>query len=90
MSKMASLILEDGTTFKGLLFGANVSVSGEVGESGRFSTILISHASFIDPIGAVASRTMLQTDSVLWFNSLHLRFAQMCAYLDVQRQNSDN
>lgn len=30
---MASLILEDGTTFKGLLFGANVSVSGEVGES---------------------------------------------------------
>lgn len=32
MSKMASLILEDGTTFKGLRFGANVSVSGEVGE----------------------------------------------------------
>lgn len=32
MSKMASLILEDGTTFKGLLFGANVSVSGEVGK----------------------------------------------------------
>ncbi|XP_070781394.1 multifunctional protein CAD isoform X3 [Enoplosus armatus] len=27
---MATLILEDGTTFKGLLFGANVSVSGEV------------------------------------------------------------
>ncbi|TWW68503.1 CAD protein [Takifugu flavidus] len=27
---MASLILEDGTTFKGLLFGANASVSGEV------------------------------------------------------------
>ncbi|XP_030626460.1 multifunctional protein CAD isoform X2 [Chanos chanos] len=28
--KMASLILEDGTTFKGRLFGANTSVSGEV------------------------------------------------------------
>uniref|UniRef100_A0A3B4ZB78 Multifunctional protein CAD n=1 Tax=Stegastes partitus TaxID=144197 RepID=A0A3B4ZB78_9TELE len=27
---MASLILEDGTTFRGRLFGANVSVSGEV------------------------------------------------------------
>uniref|UniRef100_A0A3Q4BKN8 Multifunctional protein CAD n=1 Tax=Mola mola TaxID=94237 RepID=A0A3Q4BKN8_MOLML len=27
---MASLVLEDGTTFKGLLFGADVSVSGEV------------------------------------------------------------
>uniref|UniRef100_A0A8D0DF92 Multifunctional protein CAD n=1 Tax=Sander lucioperca TaxID=283035 RepID=A0A8D0DF92_SANLU len=27
---MATLILEDGATFKGLLFGANVSVSGEV------------------------------------------------------------
>ncbi|KAK5879721.1 hypothetical protein CesoFtcFv8_022814 [Champsocephalus esox] len=27
---MATLILEDGTTFKGLLFGANVSVNGEV------------------------------------------------------------
>uniref|UniRef100_A0A3Q3FQX8 Multifunctional protein CAD n=1 Tax=Labrus bergylta TaxID=56723 RepID=A0A3Q3FQX8_9LABR len=27
---MATLILEDGTTFSGLLFGANVSVSGEV------------------------------------------------------------
>lgn len=40
MSKMASLILEDGTTFKGLLFGANASVSGEVGESlEHFSTI---------------------------------------------------
>lgn len=88
MSKMASLILEDGTTFKGLLFGANVSVSGEVGKS--FSTILISHASFIDPIGDVASRTMLQTDSVFCFNSSYLRFAQMCAYLDVKRQNSDN
>lgn len=33
MTKMASLILEDGTTFKGLLFGADVSVSGEVGKS---------------------------------------------------------
>lgn len=33
MTKMASLILEDGTTFKGLLFGADVSVSGEVGRS---------------------------------------------------------
>lgn len=33
MAKMATLILEDGTTFKGLLFGANVSVSGEVGKS---------------------------------------------------------
>uniref|UniRef100_A0A8D0DFA5 Carbamoyl-phosphate synthetase 2, aspartate transcarbamylase, and dihydroorotase n=1 Tax=Sander lucioperca TaxID=283035 RepID=A0A8D0DFA5_SANLU len=30
MTKMATLILEDGATFKGLLFGANVSVSGEV------------------------------------------------------------
>lgn len=30
---MASLVLEDGTTFTGLLFGAEVSVSGEVGES---------------------------------------------------------
>lgn len=30
---MATLILEDGTTFKGLLFGANASVSGEVGKS---------------------------------------------------------
>uniref|UniRef100_A0A8K9URF7 Carbamoyl-phosphate synthetase 2, aspartate transcarbamylase, and dihydroorotase n=1 Tax=Oncorhynchus mykiss TaxID=8022 RepID=A0A8K9URF7_ONCMY len=28
--KMATLILEDGTTFKGRLFGANASVSGEV------------------------------------------------------------
>lgn len=33
MTKMASLVLEDGTTFTGLLFGADVSVSGEVGES---------------------------------------------------------
>lgn len=33
MAHMASLILEDGSTFKGLLFGADVSVSGEVGES---------------------------------------------------------
>lgn len=32
MTKMASLVLEDGTTFTGLLFGADVSVSGEVGE----------------------------------------------------------
>lgn len=32
MTKMATLMLEDGTTFKGRLFGANVSVSGEVGE----------------------------------------------------------
>uniref|UniRef100_A0A671U9H7 Multifunctional protein CAD n=1 Tax=Sparus aurata TaxID=8175 RepID=A0A671U9H7_SPAAU len=30
MTTTGSLILEDGTTFKGLLFGANVSVSGEV------------------------------------------------------------
>lgn len=30
---MATLILEDGSAFKGRLFGANVSVSGEVGES---------------------------------------------------------
>lgn len=30
MTKMASLVLEDGTTFAGLLFGADVSVSGEV------------------------------------------------------------
>lgn len=30
---MATLILEDGTTFKGRLFGANASVSGEVGKS---------------------------------------------------------
>ncbi|XP_028253992.1 multifunctional protein CAD [Parambassis ranga] len=30
MSKMATLILEDGTRFRGRLFGANVSVSGEV------------------------------------------------------------
>lgn len=29
---MASLVLEDGTTFTGLLFGADVSVSGEVGK----------------------------------------------------------
>lgn len=28
---MATLILEDGTTFKGRQFGASVSVSGEVG-----------------------------------------------------------
>lgn len=40
MSKMASLILEDGTTFKGLLFGANVSVSGEVGEFVSFSVCI--------------------------------------------------
>lgn len=33
MTKMASLVLEDGTKFTGLLFGAEVSVSGEVGES---------------------------------------------------------
>lgn len=33
MSKMATLILEDGTAFKGLLFGADVSISGEVGTS---------------------------------------------------------
>lgn len=33
MTKMASLVLEDGTTFAGLLFGADVSVSGEVGKS---------------------------------------------------------
>lgn len=33
MATTGSLVLEDGTTFKGLLFGANVSVSGEVGES---------------------------------------------------------
>lgn len=33
MTKMASLVLEDGTKFTGLLFGADVSVSGEVGES---------------------------------------------------------
>lgn len=32
MTKMASLVLEDGTTFTGLLFGADVSVSGEVGK----------------------------------------------------------
>lgn len=32
MSKMATLILEDGTRFRGRLFGANVSVSGEVGK----------------------------------------------------------
>lgn len=31
MAKTARLILEDGTIFKGLLFGADVSVSGEVG-----------------------------------------------------------
>lgn len=30
---MATLVLEDGTTFTGRLFGANVSVSGEVGKS---------------------------------------------------------
>ncbi|XP_023285846.1 CAD protein [Seriola lalandi dorsalis] len=30
MAKMATLILEDGATFRGRLFGANVSVSGEV------------------------------------------------------------
>lgn len=29
----ASLILEDGTTFKGRVFGAATSVSGEVGKS---------------------------------------------------------
>ncbi|KAI3364532.1 hypothetical protein L3Q82_011323 [Scortum barcoo] len=34
MTKMAALILEDGTTFKGLLFGADVSVAGEVGMVG--------------------------------------------------------
>lgn len=28
----ASLVLEDGTTFRGRVFGANVSVSGEVGK----------------------------------------------------------
>lgn len=32
-TETASLILEDGTAFKGRLFGANVSVSGEVGKS---------------------------------------------------------
>uniref|UniRef100_A0AAQ6ADD8 Multifunctional protein CAD n=1 Tax=Amphiprion ocellaris TaxID=80972 RepID=A0AAQ6ADD8_AMPOC len=30
MAEMASLVLEDGTTFRGRVFGANVSVSGEV------------------------------------------------------------
>ncbi|KAM3602332.1 uncharacterized protein V6R79_002224 [Siganus canaliculatus] len=30
MTKVARLVLEDGSTFKGLLFGADVSVSGEV------------------------------------------------------------
>ena len=29
--KMASLVLEDGTSFKGKLFGATKSTSGEVG-----------------------------------------------------------
>lgn len=32
MATTATLVLEDGATFKGQLFGANVSVSGEVGE----------------------------------------------------------
>lgn len=35
-TEMATLVLEDGTTFKGRLFGAGVSVSGEVGESVHF------------------------------------------------------
>lgn len=32
-TETASLVLEDGTAFKGRLFGANVAVSGEVGKS---------------------------------------------------------
>lgn len=32
LAKIASLVLEDGTTFKGRLFGSVSSVSGEVGK----------------------------------------------------------
>lgn len=42
---MASLILEDGSTFKGRLFGANISVSGEVGKSFLSELTLVFHVS---------------------------------------------
>lgn len=60
MAKTASLILEDGTVFKGLLFGADVSVSGEVGESlSDFFTLLVCRLFFPDCIATVARRKFL-------------------------------
>lgn len=58
MAKIASLILEDGSTFKGLLFGADVSVSGEVGESFSHSlqSLLVFRLFFPGRVATVAQR----------------------------------
>lgn len=58
MAKMASLILEDGSTFKGLLFGADVSVSGEVGElfSHFLQSLLVYRLFFPVRVATVAHR----------------------------------
>lgn len=60
MTKMASLILEDGTTFKGLLFGADVSVSGEVGKSKTQN-------SFVSSLHHLARPLSLTPDRLLFF-----------------------
>lgn len=60
MTKMASLILEDGTTFKGLLFGADVSVSGEVGKSKTQN-------GFVSSLRQLASSLKPTRDRLLFF-----------------------
>lgn len=83
MAKMASLILEDGSTFKGLLFGADVSVSGEVGESFShfLQSLLVYRLFFPGRVGTVAHRKFFI--GIFPFPVAHgsLRSATMVVYL---------
>lgn len=54
--KTASLVLEDGTTFKGRLFGAVSSVSGEVG---KYSEIKRNVQEMCVPLSPVSYRCSL-------------------------------
>lgn len=66
---MATLVLEDGTTFRGRLFGANVSVSGEVGKSLQVLANLQLHV-------AVAASCVMQKATCVGGHTLVLHFLE--------------